>query len=218
MTDRQGAGFRRRWPGRPRCGRAAAPGARLTWLLLAALLGALLASCAGAPGRVAPVAEVPADKRLDPPTNDAQSLVFGYLDMSDAPTGLGWMEFRQVAPQTDTPFYQMRIHEGVFYMEKFPSGVFVMGEFGGERWDGKHLAYALPRTSPAVRVAIETPGLHFVGAYKYRPTKDAGARGGRFEIDALPAPSQGEVLARILPFARGTSWEQRIREQIAAAR
>ena len=42
MTDRQGAGFRRRWPGRPRRRRAAAPRVRPTWPLLTLLLAAAL--------------------------------------------------------------------------------------------------------------------------------------------------------------------------------
>ena len=186
--------------------------------LLVALVLALgwgLAACTLTPP---PVQQGEAYKRLDPPANDQQSLVFGYLDMSQAPTGLGWMEFRQVAPRTDTPFYQMRVHEGVFYMEKFPPGVFVMGEFGGERRDGKHLAYALPRSSPAVRVVIEQPGLHFVGAYRYRVVKQDGQQVGRFEIDALPTLSAAEVLQRILPYARGTPWEPRIQAEIDARR
>jgi hypothetical protein len=187
-------------------------------VLLAVLLAALLAAALLAACSILPGAREgdEADKRLEPPASDQQSLVFGYLDMTLAPTRLGWMEFRQLSPVTATPFYQMRIHEGVFYMEKFPVGVFTMGEFGGERWDGQHLAYALPRTSPAVRVSIGEPGLHFVGAYRYRPVKEDGSRTGRFEMDALASPSEAEVLERILPFARGTPWEPRILARMAA--
>jgi hypothetical protein len=187
-------------------------------LLAAAVLlgGLLLVGALGACSLLRPQALVPPEYlKLDPPANDQQSLVYGYLDMSDAPTPLGWMEFHQLSPLTATPFYQMRVDEGVFYMEKFPPGVFSMGEFGGERRDGKHLAYAIPRASPAVRVSIESPGLHFVGAYKYRPVREDGAATGRFEIDAVPAPSEAEVLARILPYARGTAWEQRIRARLS---
>jgi hypothetical protein len=180
-------------------------------LLLAAGLGAVLAACAA---QRAPTEQELAYKRLDAPANDQQSLVFGYLDMGDAPTPLGWMEFRQVSPVTQTPFYQMRVDRGVFYMEKFPPGVFVLGEFGGERRDGKHLAYALPRTSPAVRVVIREPGLHFVGAFRYRAVKSDGAPSGRFEMDALSDPSEAEVLRQILPFASGTPWEQRIQARL----
>jgi hypothetical protein len=183
----------------------------LATLLLAAALGALLGACAAQ--RPTPEAEL-ALKRLDPPANDQQSLVFGYLDMGDAPTPLGWIEFRQVSPVTQTPFYQMRVDRGVFYMEKFPPGVFVLGEFGGERRDGKHLAYALPRSSPAVRVVVQQPGLHFVGAFRYRAVQKDGAPSGLFEIDALTAPSEAEVLRQILPFASGTPWEPRIRARL----
>lgn len=186
------------------------PAAVLAWALL-------LAACAPTGGPQPPPEALPESIRLEPPLHEQVSLVYGYLDMSEAPTPLGWMEFRQVAPRTERPFYQMRVYEGVFYMEKFTPGVYVMGEFGGERRDGQHLTYALPRSGPAVRLSIGTPGLYFVGAYKYRPVTENGVRVGRFEIDKRGAPSEAEVLARILPFARGTDWEQRIQERLGAA-
>lgn len=182
---------------------------------LAAALVLLLAGCAAQ--RAAPEADE-GPKYLEPGADDQRSLVFGYLDMRQAPTALGWIEFRQVLPRTDTPYYQMRVHEGVFYMEKFPTGTFAMGEFGGRRRDGQQLAYSLPRNSPAVRIAIDRPGLHFVGAFRYRPLVEDGSQPGRFAIDAVDAPSESEVLARILPYARGTGWEPRIRARLAGGR
>ena len=181
----------------------------------ALLLAGLLAACAALPpaGPDAALAEL----RLEPPSGDDQSLVYGYLDMGDAPTPLGWMEFRQLAPASDAAFYQMRVHEGLFYLEKFPPGLFALGEFGGERY-GRPLAYALPRTSPSLRITIREPGLHFVGAFKFRratgPAGEAGT-GQRFLLDAIPALRERDVLARILPFARGTPWEARIQERLA---
>jgi hypothetical protein len=186
--------------------------------LLAALVATLAATgCAvlrepGSAGRAE--TPVPEALRLEPPPNDHASLVYGYLDMREAPTGLAWIEFRQVSPRTEATYYQMRVHEGVFYMEKFPPGVFVMGEFGGQRRDGRHLAYSLPRTSPTVRVAIEQPGLYFVGTFRYRPVTENGVRVGRFEIDRLDAPDGEAVLRRILPFAQGTAWRQRIEQRL----
>ncbi len=184
-------------------------------LSAALLLAVLLTACATL--RPAGPETQPTELRLEPPSSDAQSLVYGYLDMSDAPTPLGWMEFRQLAPASDAAFYQMRVHDGVFYMEKFPPGVFVLGEFGGERY-GRPLAYALPRSSPSVRITIRQPGLHFVGAFKFRraagAAADAGA-GQRFLLDAIPALRERDVLARILPFARGTPWEARIQARLA---
>lgn len=195
--------------------------------LLPALLalGLALAGCAarqpGAPAsEAADISAAPpgetAYQRLEAPTNAQQSLVFGYLDLSEAPSPLGWVEFRQVSPATSRPYYEMRVDHGVFYMEKFPPGVYVMGQFGGRRADGTNLAYTLPRNSPAVHVAIHTPGLHFVGAYKYRAVKQNGQPTGRFEIDKLPHPDEVEVLRRILPHARGTPWAKRIQARLDA--
>ena len=202
--------------------------------LLAAWVVAVLGLTGCAPRQPgstdAPQAPLDPYKRLDPPAFTQQSLVYGYLDMQGAPTDLDWVEFQQLQPPTDRGTYHMRIHEGVFYMEKFRPGVFDLSGFGGKRWTGQELAYALPRTSPAVRVTLTEPGLHFVGAYRYRalqPARTGSSTGnstgdrpapGRFEIDRIATPDEAEVLRRILPFSAGTPWEARIRQRMAEAR
>lgn len=154
-------------------------------------------------------------RQVEPPLNPQVSLVFGYIDMSEAPSDLGWMELRQIAPRTDTPYYNMRIHEGIFYMEKFPPGLFELGEFGGRRWDGKHFAYSLPRQSPALRVAIEEPALYFMGSFTYRATSRGGSRSGRFEIASADTPAEAQLLEKLLPFTTNTPWEARLRKRLA---
>lgn len=197
--------------------KAASPrGARPAVALVLGVL-AVLAALAGCAGGAVQTEAVDAANRIDPPAFTQQSLVYGYLDMSDAPTDLGWMDFEQLEPPTDTPYYHMRIHDGVFYMEKFRPGVFVLSGFGGTRWNGKQLAYSLPRSSPAVRVEIHQPGLAYVGAYRYRAVESNGHRTGRFEIDRIDDPDEAGVLRRILPFAAGTPWEARIRERMTGA-
>ncbi len=190
--------------------------------LLPAMLAValLLAACRPQPA-APPVAppEAPQDvaphKRLEPPRSAAVSLVYGHLDLRDAPTALEWVELQQVAPPTGTPYYQMRVHEGVFYMEKFPTGVFRLGEFGGQRWNGRHVAYALPRQAPALRLTIDAPGLHYLGSFRYREVARGGASAPRFELDRVPEPSEAEVLRAILPLAAGTAWAGRIRDRLA---
>jgi hypothetical protein len=170
---------------------------------LAVLTGLALAAAAGcAPrGRDA--------RMLGPPVDPRRSIVYGYIDMAEASTRLEWMEFRQLAPPTGTPYYQMRVHEGIFYMEKFPPGTFRMTEFGGRLWNGRQLAYSMPRQSPALQVVITEPGLYFLGSFRYRADP-----AGHFEIDRIASPSASEVLRKLLPFARGSDWEELIRARL----
>jgi hypothetical protein len=82
------------------------------------LLGALLA-CGGG-----------LSKKLDQPESPDASFIYGYIDMKDAPTGVDWVEFEQVAPQVEKRFLGMRVDDGIFYNEQFPRGSFVLSGFG----------------------------------------------------------------------------------------
>ena len=74
---------------------------RLTVLLLAGAL-ALLNGCAGG-GH---------GRDINDPGN---SLVFGFVDMSDAPTKVSGANIMQVAPPTDKPYWGTDVKEGLFY-------------------------------------------------------------------------------------------------------
>lgn len=175
---------------------------RARWVLIACTALAVLAACT--PGTATD------PRRLEPPENPQVSLVYGYLDMTDAPSGLAWVEMLQELPRSDRPFYQMRVAKGLFYMEKFPPGEYRLNGFGGKTWLRGPITYRQPRTSPAIRLVIPTPGIYYLGAFKYRP----GTAAGKFRLDKTPVPLEAEVLARLLPHARNTPWETRLEARL----
>lgn len=184
-------------------------GGALSLFALAAAAALLAAGCASPP-------PVPDPRNLDPPLDDRVSFVYGYLDMREAPTVLGWMEMRQLSPPGMSRYYQMRVHQGIFYLEKFPPGVFELNEFGGKNVLAGPKIYRLPRQSPALRLGIPAPDFYFLGSWKFRSGRGGNAPPGQFTLDRTGEPSEARVLTLLLPFAKGTAWEERIRARIAS--
>lgn len=172
--------------------------------LLAAMLAVAVASCSAPPP---PGLDM---RRLEPPVRWDVSMVVGYLDMDLAPTRLEWLEMRRISPPGGALFYQMRIHQGIFYMEKFPPGVYELNEFGGQGILRGQRVYRLPRQSPSLRIEIPAPGIYFLGAWRYQP--GGGPSRGGFTLGRIEEPRQSEIVERLLPFARGTAWEERLKE------
>lgn len=173
---------------------------------VAAGVAAMMASCSTTPP------PGPDLKRLEPPVNREVSLVFGYLDMAGAPTPLEWLEMRRISPPGGARFYQMRIHEGIFYMEKFPPGVYELNEFGGQGILRGNRVYRLPRQSPALRIEIPAPGIYFLGVWRFQ--SGGSPAGGGFTLDRIDEPRQSDIAERLLPFAQGTAWEERLEERM----
>src|SRR5262245_49828413 len=100
-----------------------------TWLALVVLF---LAGCAsGGP-----------ERDINDPSN---SLVFGYVDMGDAPTGISYASLMQVAPPTKAPYWSLSVRKGLFYNAYLPPGSYQLSKFGGSGfWAGEH-AYNFPR-------------------------------------------------------------------------
>jgi hypothetical protein len=97
-------------------------------------------------------------------------------------------------------------------MEKFPPGVYELNEFGGQGILRGQRVYRLPRQSPALRIEIPAQGIYFLGAWRYQ-TGGGPSRGG-FTLDRIEEPRQSEIVERLLPFAQGTQWEERLRERL----
>lgn len=174
--------------------------------MLAAMLAVTVASCSAPPP---PGLDM---RRLEPPVRWDVSMVVGYLDMDLAPTRLEWLEMRRISPPGGARFYQMRIHQGIFYMEKFPPGVYELNEFGGQGILRGQRVYRLPRQSPSLRIEIPAPGIYFLGAWRYQP--GGGPSRGGFTLDRIEEPRQSEIVERLLPFAEDTEWRERLRKRL----
>jgi hypothetical protein len=176
---------------------------RRDWLVLGlAALGVLAGCAAGGQGR-----------SMDDPGN---SLVFGYIDMAEAPTTISGASIRQVADSSSEPYWDADARNGLFYTYDLPPGWYQLASVSGS--DARKVAYEydLPRED-LERARITQPGIYFLGSYRYVNTGEAGG----FEVERMDTPTEAQLLQRILEEDRtvkGSAWEARIRERLSVLR
>jgi hypothetical protein len=141
------------------------------------------------------------------------SLVYGYIDMTNGPCWLQWFYLHQVLPKTEKPFFNFRVDEGAFYAEFVVSGSYQLHELGGwGSWPNGNTSYNFLFPKQAEGLRIEKPGLYYIGSYKM---KDLGNFfKSKYDIELAETPSEREVLSKVLPHAKGTIWEERIRQRL----
>ncbi|MEW6332281.1 MAG: hypothetical protein AB1560_12560 [Pseudomonadota bacterium] len=174
------------------------------WLVLALTLG-LLAGCAsGGPSR-----------DINDPTN---SLVFGYIDMDDAPTKVSYAWIEQVAPPSDSPYWGLGVTKGVFYNSYLPPGSYQLSKLGGSGFFAGQHEYSFPKQGNRTALRISKPGIYFLGSYKYKKVKTGFFQQGKFAIEKIAKPTEAEVLKRILDEddeVRDSAWGKKIRARLA---
>ncbi len=176
----------------------------LTALGLSAL--ALLVGCAGG-GH---------GRDINDPAN---SLVFGFVDMSDAPTKMTGAQVMQVAPPTEKPYWGTNVRDGLFYTYYLPPGSYKLATLHGSSFFKGEYRYSFPRQGAGESsVRIAKPGVYFLGSYKYKEVKTGIFEQGKFSIERVNSPSEAQLLQRILDEEKdikGSVWEERIRQRIA---
>jgi hypothetical protein len=169
-------------------------------LSLAALV--LLAACAGG-GQ---------DRIID---HQGNSLVFGYIDMAEAPTAMSGASIAQVTPPTDKPYWGTDVRKGLFYTYHLPPGSYQLASVRGSDLRKVAYEYDLPQQDSEPTVHINRPGIYFLGSYRYVQT-DSGA--GDFALERMDTPTEAQLLQRILAEdsgVKGSVWEARIRERLS---
>lgn len=145
------------------------------------------------------------------------SLVFGYVDMGDAPVNLDWFGIKQVVPKTDKPYWYAAVDEGMFWGSHFKPGAYQMDSFGGfSRWRNANFTFELPQQY-ADKFRFKTdgkPGIYFLGSYKYKDVKTGFFEPGKFDFVAVKSPTERELLERLLKFTDSKIWEARIRKRL----
>src|SRR5215471_8224069 len=155
------------------------------WLVLALLALALSAGCASS-GH---------ERNINDPTN---SLVFGYVDMDDAPTGISYASVQQVAPPSEAPYWSLSVRKGLFYSAYLPPGSYQLSKFGGSGfWAGENV-YSFPRQGNQTALRIEKPGIYFLGSFKYKTEKSGMFETPKFSMQKVSQPGEAELLKRIL--------------------
>jgi len=140
------------------------------------------------------------DERQISVDNPENSLVFGYIDMSDAPTKVkgAWLE--QISPPTESPYWSMGIEKGLFYNTFIQPGSYQLSSFSGSSFAKGSYEYNFSRQGQSkARVRIKNPGIYYLGSFKYvRVQKKGMFKRGKFSIERVSEPSEAELLRRIL--------------------
>lgn len=145
---------------------------------------------------------------------DGRSLVVGHIDMEEAPSDLDWLSLRQVAPKTDKPYWGTWTREGTFFHHNIPVGSFQVDSFGGRAWNTDY-EYEVPRQAGAdMRLRIDEPGIHFMGAFRYVEIDTAWYKPDAYDLARVDSPTEKQVLEALLPEAKGTSWELLIQKRL----
>jgi hypothetical protein len=154
-------------------------------------------------------------KQLEFSDTQSKALVFGYLDIDKSPCNLDWLEYKQLYPAIDKPFYYMRVDNGAFYREDFVApGAAELSAFGGSGRGffkaGTQYNLKFPGGNG---FRIDQPGrIYFIGSF--RVVDKSGLFNTEVYIEKIERPTQLEVLQLVLPNAVGTAWEPIIRDAI----
>jgi hypothetical protein len=168
-------------------------------LLLVAVLATLAGCGGGGHGR-----------DINDPSN---SLVFGYVDMAEAPTKVSGVHIMQVAPPTEKPYWGADVRDGMFYTYYLPPGSYRLSSLHGSHFLRGEYQYNFPRQGGGTTTArIDKPGIYFLGAYKYKAVKS------KFDIEPVSSPSEAELLQKLLDSdaeVKNSVWADKIRQRIA---
>jgi hypothetical protein len=146
------------------------------------------------------------------------SLVFGYVDMDDAPTGISYASLMQVAPATKAPYWGLAVKKGLFYSAYLPPGSYQLSRFGGSGfWAGEH-QYNFPRQGNQTALRIDKPGIYYLGSFRFKTAKSGMFEPGKFTMEKVAKPGEAELLKRILDEGSGikdSAWRDRIQARLA---
>lgn len=152
---------------------------------------------------------------INDPTN---SLVFGYVDMDDAPTGVSNAWLRQVAPPSDAPYWGLGVNKGLFYNNYLPPGSYQLSKFGGSGFFAGQHEYSFPKQGNKTSLRIDKPGIYFLGSFKYKKVKTGIFSQAKFSIEKINKPTEAELLQRILDTdsdVKDSVWGKKIRARLA---
>jgi hypothetical protein len=153
-------------------------------------------------------------RNIDDPTN---SLVFGYIDMEEAPTGVASAWITQVAPPSETSYWSLGVSDGLFYNSYIPPGSYQLSKFGGSGFFAGEHEYSFPRQGNQTALRISKPGIYFLGSFKYKAVKTGMFEQGKFSIEKTDKPTEAELLKRILEAnsdIKNSTWGNKIQARL----
>lgn len=157
-------------------------------------IAAGLAACAGG---------APVD-----PSDTTRSVIFGYIDMGDAPTGVDWVFIQHYDGTSDG--YSVGAEKGLFYHVGVKPGPYQVTQFGGSGFLAGEVIYNFPDTGRNdTALIVEQPGAYFAGSFGYQKIKTGFFEQKQFDIQKIDSPSEAAVLQKMLTRLRKDNSEYR---------
>jgi hypothetical protein len=133
------------------------------------------------------------------PKDHSVSVVYGYFDMSDAPSNLEWVSIKKYdAESEDDEYAHAGVEDGMFWHVGIKPGSYQVEKFGGTggvpmlTQQGYSYNFGTKgRNETAVR--IKSSGTYFLGSYKYTEQKD-----GTFEMKPNKQHGEKEILKKLV--------------------
>jgi hypothetical protein len=146
------------------------------------------------------------------------SMVYGYIDMKEAPAKLGWVSMKRVRPRVEKPYYSFWIRDGAFYSINIPHGSYHFAKFGGfNGWTNTEWNFNFPsqgRGALDPKIKRNRTGMYYVGSWKYKKVKTGFFKPGKFDLVRTKSVSEKEILKRMLPYAKHEKWKKMIEKRL----
>lgn len=150
--------------------------------ITAILLTLTIVGCAGTP--------------VDP-TDTRRSVVFGYIDMEDAPTSVDWVFIQHYDGTTDG--YSVGAKDGLYYHVGIPPGPYQVTKFGGSGFFAGQVIYNFADSGRNdTALIIDRPGAYFAGSFEYQTVNTGFFEQKKFDITPAVDPTEAMVLEKVL--------------------
>ena len=134
-----------------------------------------------------------------------RSLIYGYIDMKEAPAKLQWVSMKQLRPRTDKPYYSFWVRDGAFYTNNVVPGVYKFHSFGGfNGWSNTKWTFSFP----------SQPGMYYVGSWKYKKIKTGVFKPNKFDLVPDKSHSEKEILQTMLKWTKHPKWKKMIEHRL----
>ena len=134
--------------------------------------------------------------QLDP-TDTSRSVIFGYIDMDDAPTSMDWISIKNYKKARS--YYNIRTEDGLFFHVAAAPGTYRIVNFGGSGFMSGSVRYPFPAYgNEESTVSVKSPGTYYLGSHKYIEV-DTGFFGPeKFKVQRIEEPTEKALLKKIL--------------------
>lgn len=144
------------------------------------------------------------------PNDKTMSVIFGYFDMSEAPSwgGVDWVSVKQYKPKQ--AYYGCHVEEGLFFhIGANKDSSLQVDEFGrNTRWysNATYTYNFGGKGRNETATVIKKPGVYFLGAYKYNPIEaESFFEADKFTMEKTTTPTEKELLGKLLKILKEDS-------------